>query len=285
MMAEIADFDETDFKTICATCDGKPFEQLNQAERDKAMDILLAKIGVITGIEIPANNNVFLLLKHEISNSILNTKKYSVLTIKEYEQAFLMMAGGDFGEIKDWGKSLNLKFFFEIINNYCSYRCNVLYNFFNWQFEKKINLIADHNTAPKNNFELTEKAFQEFLSGKYNLLIWYHNCYNDLVYCGWIDTNRYELFRKKAISILTKEKHFEIMFHKKNTIQLNNEYYVTSDDLPINLGKYMEAINGLTSTKNEELKIEIISKQLSMKSYFNYAAINGIKNLFVEDKK
>jgi len=277
MAAEIPDFDETDFKALQAMCAGKSFGSMTKPEIESGIDILLAKIGVITGVEIPANINVYKLLKHEIGNSILTTKRYAVLTLNEFEQAFLMTANGDLGEIKDWGKSLNLKFFFDIVNKYCSYKAAFIYKFLEWQDNTKRKLLLPAAAKVENNYELTESAYQEFLTGKYNPLSWYYRCYDDLVKCGWVEPEFYQKMTKKARSVLIKEKHLEIMsLEKKSGLS-------KKDHMPVNIGKYMQAINGLTDIRNEKeaKKIEIISKQLAMEAYFKHSAIGGEENLFV----
>lgn len=280
MQKEIPGLDETDFKSLQASCT-ETLTSLNTEKFDQAINILFAKIGIITGIEIPSNANVYALLKNEVGNTIRETKRYSVLTLKEFEQAFNMMANGDFKEVKDWGKSLNMKFFFEVMNKYCLYRADIFYRFEEWRgnVSRKIELPAPE--ANINNFELTEKAYQEYLSGKYNIMLWNYKCYDDLVLCGWVKPDYYFKMYDKAKSLLIKERHMEIMFLEKKSVRLDNTSYSAPDNMPLSLGKYMEAINGLqNATKGE--KVDIIAKQLSMEAYFKYSAMCGDENLFIE---
>lgn len=291
MIAEIEGFDETDLKTLQCHLNGKVM-------KDRLIDFkqiipgMLARLGVITGIEIPANLAVFQILVTEISNTILNEKKYSNLTFEEYIHAFNMTANNDFIGINDWGRSMNIKYFRQMINAYLLYKGSLMVKYYDWELvaTERMKISYQHPGKHKIDYRpVTERCYQEYLTGKFNPYLWHQQCYDDLVDVGWVPADAWKDFEKKAKKILIGELNRDIMA-KEKTINPQDRYqksfrskYSRLDVLPKTIGAHMQSVSDLTRLHNGELvePIQARAKQLCMVEYFKQQGIKGTKNLFV----
>jgi hypothetical protein len=289
MLAEIEGFDETDFKTLLCHISGKTMATYEPAELKGIIPAFIARIGVITGIEIPANHKVFQLLENEITTTLTKEKIYGKLTYQDLINAITMAANNDFGKVDDWGKSLNLKFLRTILNRYCNYKSSLLLKYSDWQgleTERMNSTIGKTGKFKIDYRPITEQAYQEYLSGKYNQYLWHWQCYQDLVDAGWMPEHSYTDFIRQAKQVLIGQLNSEIIMNEKSRVKINGSIYASKDNLPISLGKNMESIMKLTAIKNGESQelIEHTAKQLCMVEYFKQQAVAGVKNLFIREQ-
>jgi hypothetical protein len=269
MQAEIDAFDDTDFKTLaCST--GKKITTENLAAK---IPELIARIGVITGISIPSGNT-FLLLQNELEKTIKEDSRYANLTFNDFVQAFTMTANNDFGEIKDYAKSLSINYFRTVLNAYLLYRSGLMIKFDDWRF-----LTAEKMKLPEKiggiEYRLiTESIYQEYISGAYNPFLWITNCYDCLAQHELIPVDAWEKFNRRAKQIIFGELNKEIMKNERTN--------KSKDGLPVQLGKNIQSLIDLGKIQSGESMniIERRAKQLCMEAYFKQLAMEGSEFIF-----
>lgn len=288
MRAEIEGFDDTDMKTLQCHLTGKKMK-----ERLADVSALLARLGVITGIEIPANPKVFQLLVTEIQNTIFNENRYGDLTFEEYVQAFNMVANNDFGDMKDWGKLMNMKYFRQMMNAYLSYKGTLLNKYFDWEMITGERMKIEYKNDGKHKIDfkpITERCYQDYLKGDYNPFLWSWQCFDDLVDAGWVPAEAYKSFETKAKQKLIGDLNHDIMRTEKR-IDKQSMYHednkkrygaVWQDNMPAKLGNHIKTTTELSMIHNGQ-SAELIAaraKQLCMEDYFKQQAIKGTEKLF-----
>lgn len=279
-----SDFDEHDLKVLKCKISGDRVCDIKPSELDRTISGLLARIGVITGITIPSVAGVFDLTREELKRHILSDSRYSVMTIDEIVNAFHLFAKGLIGGDKqDYGKNFNLEYFSVIVQAYLRYRSEV---FFKYERVQDLKATSPNSKHPEelNFYETTEAAYQQFLSGKFNVMLWNPNCYDTCVKVGWIQEDAFTNYMNTAKVKLMKLKSDEIEEFEKNHIKLDGNIYSTKDNLPVNMGKLMTAVFDLSKIKEGEpgWLIKNVAKQLCLEQMFKQAAISGMENLFVK---
>lgn len=291
MISEIPEFDDTDYLTLTKVSAGKMMQEFTDEQFKKGMSAMLARIAVITGIELPSRPDVMELLVREIGKNIREDKHLMNLKYDEFIQAFTMAANGDFGNIQEWGKLMNIKYFRQVMNPYLLYRGRLMIKFNDWQFitSERMKEIP-HNGKHKIDFRpITERAFQEYRTGKYNSALWCYQCYDDLVDAGWMPQEAYKTFETKAKQLLIGDMHQDIMKNEKKIegqwrYQKNHkDKFGRADNLPAQLGKHIQSTTEMTMIQNGDT-VELIenrAKQLCMEDYFKQQAMNGTEKLFI----
>lgn len=283
------DFDADDRKTLESKITGKRFFEYGADEIKQVVSLLIGRIGLLTGVNIPSDKNVFGFLLIELTNFILQEEKFASITLEENIQAFRLFVKGLIGgDKKDYGKMFNVEYYANITLAYLRYRSEVFYKLD--QFNLKLLMEktgVQQPTEELNYFETTEMAFQQYRSGKYNLMTWNHNCYDCCVKMKWASEDLFSDFISKAKQKLIAIKAEEIERFEKNHIKLDGNIYSEKDNLPTNIGKLMTAVFDLSKIKNGEQGwlIKCVAKQLAMEEIFKQFSIHGYEHLFVEDKK
>lgn len=281
-----ADFDEHDVKVLKAKVTGKPFSEMTAQELDRELTILLARIGVITGINIPSNPMVFELTCKELANHITEDSAYSKMTSEEVINAFHLFSKGLIGgDKKDYGKTFNLEYFSVIVQSYLRYRSIVFIRVEDVEARSIIQESGEKHPDEINYYETTEMAYQQYLSGKYNFMIWNPNCYDTCVKLKWIEEGANAQYLEKAKSKLIVLKSDEVAEFEKTSIKLDGNIYSTKDNLAINVGKLMSAVFDLSKIKNGEpgWLIVNVSKQLCLEAMFKQFALEGKECLFIKE--
>lgn len=278
-----SDFDEHDLKVLKCKISGKRICDIDGALINREISGLLARIGIITGITIPSVTAVFELTCNELKHHIISDSRYGVMTIDEIVNAFHLFAKGLIGMDKqDYGKNFNLEYFSFIVQSYLRYRSEVFFKYEKTQDLKQ--LTSDNSNHPDelNFYETTEMAYQQYLSGKYNSMLWNPNCYDACVKVGWIQEDAFTDYMDKAKAKLIRLKSEEIEEFEKNHIKLDGNIYSEKDNLPINMGKLMTAVFDLSKIKDGEpgWLIKNFSKQLCLEEMFKQAALSGMDKLF-----
>lgn len=93
----------------------RPVCKLNQEELFNVINVLIPKIHVITGWQLPAESAIVILIDQLAKH--LN-ESYKLVNREEIEYAFRKYSG----QIKDWGKNFNLGLFDEVMGIYLTER-------------------------------------------------------------------------------------------------------------------------------------------------------------------
>lgn len=282
------DFDVHDRKVLEAKITGKRYCEYNADELKQIISGLIGRIGLLTGINIPTAN-VFEFARIELTDFILSDPVLSKITFEENINAFRLFVKGLIGgDKKDYGKMFNVEYYSVITFAYLRYRAEVFVKFEKYQDTMELqNGVGDHGHPQEvSYFESTEMAYQQFLSGKYNLMTWNPNCYDCCVKLGWIEKDAFSDYMTKAKSTLISMKNGEIMEFEKKHIKLDGNIYSTKDNLPVNIGKLMTSVFDLSRIKNGEpgWLINNVAKQYCLEEMFKQFALKGYEHIFVEEK-
>ncbi len=280
------DFDFEDRRVLNSKLTGKKYSEYDQSEIKNIIAGLIGRIGMLTGVNIPAGN-VFDFLRVELMDFILQDEVLKNITLEENINAFRMFAKGLIGgDKKDYGKIFNIEYYSVITFAYLRYRSEVFFKV--EQYHSKVTSTSTEEQHPEdlNYYSTTEAAYQQYLSGKYNPMIWNPNCYDCCVKVGWLQENVFSDYLGKAKAKLMKIKSDEIQVFEKTSIKLDGNIYSTKDNLPINLGKLMTAVFDLSKIKDGEpgWLIVNVAKQLVLEEMFKQFALRGYDNIFVEEK-
>lgn len=286
-MAKIEGFDEVDYKTLELSIGKKILE-----EDDYIISIeeLTARIGIITGIQIPTGssfnskgdvieNPVYKLLVLEICNTIKNDKRYSSLTFDNYIQAFQMYADGLFSNengkelTNENFKFLNLKYFKTIVNAYISHRSRVMLSYDNFLMTKEYDISLDKTDIDWR--PVAETYYQQYLKGGYNPFLWSIKVYNTIVKDYRLSKELYKEFYKRAKQIIAGEINKDIM---------KIESKKSKDNFPVELGKSIQSLidlNKISDGENNDI-LDVRAKQLCIESFFKSKAIDGYASIYVK---
>lgn len=282
------DFDKDDLRTLEARLTGKSFFEYSKEELSQTISLLIGRIGLLTGVSLPSDTNTFNFLRVELTDFILTDEALKKLTFEENINAFRLFAKGLIGgDKKDYGKMLNIEYYSVITFAYLRYRSELFFKL--EQYHTK-NILPQSEELPSvndlNYYSTTEAAYQQYLSGKYNLMVWNPNCYDCCVKIGWIEDTAFSGYLEKAKAKLLKLKSDEIQEFEKTSIKLEGNIYSTKDNLAINIGKLMTAVFDLSKIKDGEpgWLIVNVAKQLVLEEMFKQFALRGYENIFVEEK-
>lgn len=282
------DFDADDRKTLEAKITGKKFSEYNSEEIKQTISLLIGRIGLLTGINIPSDSNVFNFLRVELTDFILQDEKFAALTLEENIQAFRLFVKGLIGgDKKDYGKIFNIEYYANITLSYMRYRSEVFFRLDQFQIKTLIDKKEEAHPGELTYYETTEMAYQQFLSGKYNFMTWNHNCFDCCVKMKWAAEDLFSDYLEKAKAKLIVLKGEEIEKFEKTHIKLDGNIYSEKDNLPTNIGKLMNAVFDLTKIKSGEQGwlIKCVAKQLALEEIFKQFALRGYENLFVKEEK
>lgn len=278
------DFDADDRKTLQAKITGKKYSEYSEVELKQIVSGFIARIGLLTGVYVPTGN-VFEFLRVELTEFILQDEKFSSLTFEENIQAFRLFVKGLIGgDKKDYGKLFNVEYYAKITMAYVRYRSEVFFKLDQYQTKLLMDKSESEHPGELTFYETTEMAYQQYLSGKYNLMVWNPNCYDTCVKMKWASADLYTDFIDKAKAKLIVMKGDEIKEFEKTHIKLDGNIYSSKDNLPNNIGKLMNAVFDLTKIKNGEQGwlIICVAKQLALEKIFKEFALSGYYHLFVK---
>jgi len=281
------EFDRDDLKTLEARLTGISYIEYSKEELAKTISLLIGRIGLLTGVNIPSDANTFNFLRVELSDFILSDPVLQKITFEENINAFRMFVKGLIGgEKKDYGKMLNIEYYSVITFAYLRYRSDVFFKVEQYHTKNILQPTQSDSFKELDYYSTTEAAYQQYLRGNYNPMVWNPNCYDCCVKLGWIEKDAFTDYLSKSKAKLMKIKSEEIQEFEKTSIKLDGNIYSTKDNLPINIGKLMTAVFDLTKIKDGEpgWLIVNVAKQLVLEEMFKQFALRGYENIFIEEK-
>lgn len=96
-----------------------PFGRMNEKDLDNWVDALMLKAAAIAGWIIPEDDNALNILTDQFKKKL--KESYATVNNEEFEYAFREYAG----EVKDWGRNMNLGIIDQIIGKYLSSRAPI----------------------------------------------------------------------------------------------------------------------------------------------------------------
>lgn len=223
---------------------------------------IMFKVHVITGWEIPDDEFYVSVLKDQLFKKL--KEDYAHVSVSEIEYAFRTYGTS----VKDWGKSMNLKLFDEVMNMYLTARKVI-----NEYEERLAPALPQAPPSPTEILnmkrELVESLYQGFLKGRTSFKLFPEDGIDTLIQDQYCSSDLYQDFVNNAQDTLAKSylqqiEQARLAIRKNEVKQLEERLAALADD--------------------DNVEVKILSKKMALMYCFYKFKRAGYMSIYVKEE-